>query len=106
MNTSLNQRVLDAVLDLGECTTRQVVAVVGKYVPATTVNKYVKMGERYEQKRAKTNKKNVMSYHSALRQAVTDKIKQLVEQGKIRRVSRGVYAPPLPKIHLPEERTA
>ena len=88
------QLVLNAVLKLGECSVSQVVAEVGgKISPAVAM-----MNSRRDARRRKKGGKFTSPMVSGLRLMVSDVLCQLCKKGSIRRVGKGVYAPPLPRI--------
>ena len=99
---SLRQAVLEAVLRLCECSCRQVVAEVSHAIPAAQAATAGRSRYRHDTRRGKKRRpSDVAALVVAGRsQAVREALKKLASRRKIRRVRRGVYAPPAPKLYL------
>ncbi len=93
---TITQRVLETVLRLGTCSIEQGIAAVGKYVSASLASAYWRKDRRYNTKRNKGGGKR--TDQRGIRIIVTNALYHLTHQGRIRRVDRGVYAAPLPKL--------
>lgn len=91
------QKCLDAVLALGECTVGRVAYRVGPFISAAQCATW---GRDYRKRSLKRGRKafKVSLVATGLREIVTNALQELAAMGKLRRVARGVYAPPLPKI--------
>lgn len=96
---NLRATVLAAVLELGECSVGQVVSKVG---PSISAAQAASSGRR--DRRSMANRKRgsgvpkVKLADRGISRLVVESLARLAGLGRIRRVSRGVYAPPLPKI--------
>lgn len=101
---TLKARVLAAVLETGECTVSQVLAKVGRWVSEsqamararTRARLWMKINTRRAGGRPASVRPNPST---GRRDAVAHALRELVRQGKLRRVATGVYAPPAPKIY-------
>lgn len=112
---SLTQRCLRYVLANGQVTVAQVVAAVQKDIPAAQALSAGKRQLRADCNRpnrsgkaAKRNPNNPLYTVEFLTQwgrriLVYRRLGDLVRNGSLRRVRPGVYAPPLPRLHNPEE---
>jgi len=92
---SLQSRILETVLVLGECSIAQVLAEVGRYIPAAQAAATGRVLYRAEAKRGRpgirTRQRSLVE--RGRRQFVSDTLKRLVKRDKILRVRVGVYAP-------------
>lgn len=93
---SFRQRVLEAVLRLGTCSIDQVIAACGRYVSSSQAAACCRRSLRYERTRKK--KVSMRKENSGVRMVVNAVLVTLFKYGHIRRISRGVYAAPLPKL--------
>jgi len=92
MKTCFRSMVENAVLDVGRCTVDRVLAEVGKHIPAS---KAAVAGRRRQKVRVGCR---IPSVDRGRRALVAEALCRLAKQGRIRRVHRGVYAPPLLKL--------
>ena len=100
--SELGKKILQCVLD-GCQTTHEVVAMVGNEISAA---KAIARWRRVMASKEKVGR----GYHCTLKQMarngklaiVREVIQGLTARGTLRRISRGHYGPPLPKIHEPE----
>lgn len=111
---SLRQRVLAAVLKLGVCSRDQVVAEVSPYISSADAAHAAR--QRLARERRRQDRKQTARRPEQRKQHTPE---ELVERGKrdivswmltresrkgnLRRAGLGLYGPPLPKIHIPEE---
>lgn len=104
---SLRRRVVDAVL-AGASTIREVLAVVGCTISAAQA---ATAGRRNSKRQGVTRAK--LGYKprpvpprqrdvQGRRVLVNEALIRLVKAGELRRLGRGRYGPPLPKIHVPD----
>lgn len=84
----LSEAVVAAVLRLGQCSIRQVVAEVGRLIPAARA-------------RRKNSNSRCRSLAAGRARLVSDVLRRAKDMGKIVRVERGIYAPPPPKLYKP-----
>jgi len=102
MEETLRNRTLKAVLALGECSVNQVLRAVGRYVSAATA---AAAGRRKRKEARKAGEKETPPRRQrslevlGRRQCVLHALRSLAQSGEIRRMRRGVYAPPLPRIY-------
>lgn len=108
---SLRSRVLAFVLAQGQVTNRQVLAGVGHTIPSPQAVAAGRVQLKYEaaKPRGASNPANPIYTVTHLaetgrRQLVNHALRQLTKEGKLRRVRTGLYAPPLPKVYVPDNR--
>lgn len=95
---SFRQLVLEAVL-AGAATVDNVLAKVGNDVSAARAAVAARREQKKDRKRGRPMRRTVhASVSRGQRIAVTEALRRLCDGGKIRRVSRGVYGPPVPKL--------
>lgn len=96
--------VLRVVLERGEMGIGEVTALVGHLIPATEACRCYEIEARYNKKRHKNPRRLVTStkVSRGKRGLVNERLRLLVIQGRLRRVTYGVYGPPLPKIYQPK----
>ena len=101
---SLRDRVVEAVLQLGQCTTNEVLAIVGRYISASQAvlagRRRLKVQvKRHEAKKSRLDTESPRSLVAIGRKRiVSEYLCRCVRKGRIRRVSNGIYAPVLPRI--------
>lgn len=104
---SLRELVLGAVMRLGECRAVDVVADISAQIPAaqaaTAGRKRRRSEAKYRRERRPRRRHTLESL--GRQRLVAESLWRLLQHGKIRRVRRGVYAPPLPKL-FDQARTA
>lgn len=92
---NLHQRVLAVVLSTEEVSISQVLATVGRYIDAS--HAYT-AGRRLRRNLPNTGSKRRELVDRGRRHIVSHALCRLRKLGKVRRVRRGVYGPPLPRI--------
>jgi hypothetical protein len=102
--TSFRRRVLQTVLSREETTIGQVIAAVGRHIDAVSAVRAIQRVFRYGGQRGKFNVTNPIytAEHLAYlgrKELIRVCLSRLAREGKIRRIGRGVYGPPLPKLH-------
>lgn len=97
----LRRRVVDAVLSLGPCTPAEVIGRVGRHIPAAQA---VVAGRAVVRRERKRGKRRYSTYTAAqlialgVRDLVGENLRRALKQGKLRRLTLGVFAPPEPKL--------
>lgn len=92
---NLRQRVLAVVLSTEEVSISQVLAAVGRYIDSSHAHA---AGRRLRRNLPNTGKKRWELADFGRRHLVSHALCKLRKLGKVRRVRRGVYGPPLPRI--------
>jgi hypothetical protein len=100
---SLAERVRLVVLDLPEATVGQVLARVARHIPASQAVTAGRRRVTHDHRRGADGLRSPIYTLSHLaergrRTLVGEALKRLARSGKIRRVARGLYGPPLPKV--------
>src|SRR5690348_12577371 len=94
---SLYDRVRRAVADLGECTPRQILAVVGPTIPAALAARYAHKEIAVEQRRGRSAKTKHYRPHELIakgrRRLVSCALDGLRRCGYVVRVAKGLYRP-------------
>ena len=114
---SIAGRVRQAVQELGVCTNKQVLAKVGETIPAARAIRSGRAEARQLLRLSKHKGAKPPTGGRPLKKHTTQELVQigrrfrinvtlanLVKQGQIRRVKKGVYAPLLPKIYNPQNK--
>lgn len=106
---TLTERVRLVVLESPSSTIRQVLARVGRFIPATSA---VRQGEKtvcHGHRRGAEGLRSPIYTLAHLaeigrKQTVRYALKKLTRSGRVRRISPGVYGPPLPNLFEPAPR--
>ena len=104
-NNSFTQKVLATVLQLGEANTRQVLAVISKDIPAaraaivgrTRAALKIKGGRL--RRNPKALKDTAFLVDLGKYDIVHNALLFLVSRKRLRRIRKGIYGPPLPKLY-------
>jgi hypothetical protein len=99
---NLSKRLVQALLDHGECSTTRLIGFVGSSIPAAEAAAYARTQYKHDLKRHNIKAGGVHTaawfVQNGRRVKVIAALKSLALRGKIRRVRRGVYGPPLPRL--------
>jgi hypothetical protein len=99
---SIYRLVLEAVLRLGRCSISQAVAEVAWAIPPVQAAAHGRRERRYNAKQvtgAGVARRKMSLTELGKRVMVKDYLVKLCKRGEVRRVGRGVYAPPEPRLY-------
>ena len=96
MKKSLTQEICDVVLELGECTSYQIVIKIGGIIDASQAANASRRYLNYENKMDRTHPPWSLDQliERGRKRLVLESLSRLTKTGRIRRVRKGVYAPP------------
>lgn len=110
-SASLQGRIRTLVLQLGRCSIGQLLSILGDSICADEAMTAYRRQRRFHKKGRKpaTGRPSMtveLCVVSGKKRLIAERLGRLCKLGIIRRVERGVYAPPLPRAYRPQEKAS
>lgn len=103
---SLTEKIRQYILNYGPVTCKSVQAVMGQYITAALAAQTGRKAIKSDLKRKRQTERTPLTTERAIttgkRVIINNTIHNLLFQGDIRKISKGVYGPPL-KLHVPPD---